>query len=887
VPFTPGAALGPYELRGLVGAGGMGEVYRAFDPRLNRDVALKIVPDDFAADPRRRERFRREAQAIAALTHPHIVTVHSAEELDGHLVLVMELVEGRTLADVLPTGGMPLARLVKIAVQIADALGAAHDRGIIHRDLKPRNVMVTAEGRAKVLDFGLAKLRDPHDPAASHPETASLWELTGEGRIVGTAAYMSPEQAEGRVLDHRTDLFSLGILLYEMATGERPFRGESVVSVLSSILRDVPRPLADLNPRLPREFTRIVRRCLAKDPDERYQSAKDLRLDLEDLRQELSSSEQTPAPGPGHRASFRRLAAGAGLAVLAGGIGAAAVWLWPWGSPPAVDRLTLSRIDRVTGEPGFEGSPSLSPDGQWIVYSRQTAGVSNIYLQGIGGERALNLTASTVHGNGQPSFSADGSRIAFRSGRSGGGLFVMGRTGELVRQVTDAGYWPAWSPDGTRLVYSSEPTVDIPFTYGGGATVWTVHIESGRKTKLTDLDGTQPSWSPHDRRIAFWGVDPATQNRDIWTVPVGGGPAVRVTDDPAVDSTPVWSSDGRHLYFASSRSGTTNLWRVAIDETTGITSGAPEPIVVPTQNAVHPTLSRDGRRLAYMASSWTSDVYAVAIDLARAVLDGQPRWILGGPHHWVGLHASPDGQRLAYVRASQQRDLFVTGVDGANPQRLTDDRIGIRCPAWAPDGRSLVVLSTRRGDKDLIFVEPDGGRTRRLTDLPSTGMVGCPAWSPTDRTRLVLVQGPTDPAALIMDPTRPAADQQIDRLPAHPNGTFYPRAWSPDGTRLGGTIGNTLVVYDTRSRTYALVAPATSIVAASDMVWLPDNRRLLAVTQHRTILAIDTATGESHPIYTSAPDVIRGFTLSAARKELYISRGPDEADIWIATIQTQ
>ena len=318
MPFSPGAVLGPYELRGLVGSGGMGEVYRAFDPRLNRDVALKIVPDDFAADTRRRERFRREAHAIAALTHPHIVTVHSAEDLDGHLVLVMELVDGRTLADVIPGGGLPLPRLVKIAVQIADGLGAAHDRGIIHRDLKPRNVMVTADGRVKVLDFGLAKLRDPQDGTASRHETASLWELTGEGRIVGTAAYMSPEQAEGRPLDHRTDLFSLGILLYEMASGERPFRGESVVSVLSSILRDVPRPLAELNPRLPREFTRIVRRCLAKDPDERYQSAKDLRLDLEDLRQELGSSEQSRAAAEA-RGPPRRLDPALGRRGRAGG----------------------------------------------------------------------------------------------------------------------------------------------------------------------------------------------------------------------------------------------------------------------------------------------------------------------------------------------------------------------------------------------------------------------------------------------------------------------------------------------------------------------------------------------------------------------------------------
>ena len=425
----------------------------------------------------------------------------------------------------------------------------------------------------------------------------------------------------------------------------------------------------------------------------------------------------------------------------------------------------------------------------------------------------------------------------------------------------------------------------MPFTYGGGASVWILEIESGKRTKLSELDGTQPSWSPHDRRIAFWGVDRTTQNRDIWTVPVGGGEAVRVTDDPAIDATPVWSNDGRFLYFSSSRGGTTNLWRVPIDETTGRTLGAPEPMTVPTQNAVHPSLSQDGRRIAYIASSWASDVHAAPFDMARAVINGQFRWILGGPHQWASLQASPDGQRLAFIRASQRHDLVVTGVDGSNVQRLTDDLIGVRCPAWSPDSRSIVVLATQRGNKDIIFVEPDGARIRRVSDLPSTGMVGCPAWSP-DGTRMSLVQGPADPAVLIFDPTRPIAGQTIERLPAHPRGTFYPRAWSPDGTRLGGTIGPTLAMYELRTRTYAMVAPSTAVLPATVMAWLPDSRRLLAATDHQVLL-FDTVTGEHRPVYSSAPDRLRGFALSATRQQLYVSRGPEEADIWIATIQPQ
>jgi eukaryotic-like serine/threonine-protein kinase len=886
VPLSAGARLGPYEIRGLVGAGGMGEVYRAYDPRLDRLVALKVVPDDIAGDPRRRERFRREAHAIAALTHPHIVTVHSAEDLEGHLVLVMELVEGKTLAELLPSGGMPLPRLVKIAVQIADALGAAHDRGIIHRDLKPRNVMVTGDGRVKVLDFGLAKLRDAREgePGSQH-DTASLYELTGEGRIVGTAAYMSPEQAEGRRLDHRTDLFSLGIVLYEMASGERPFTGESVVSVLSSILRDVPRPLADLNPRLPREFTRIVRRCLAKDPDERYQSAKDLRLDLEDLRLDLSSGEQAAQePGAGPRS--KRTFALVGLLVAAAGAAAAAV-AWPLlRDATRSPRVVLTGADRLTAEPGMESAPSLSPDGQWVVYSRSSGALHDIYLQAVGGERPVNLTAESRAGNGQAAFSPDGSRIAFRSSRAGGGVFVMGRTGELVRQVTDKGHWPTWSPDGTRLAISSEPTIDIPYTYAGGASVWTVEIESGRRTRLTDLDGTQPSWSPHDQRIAFWGVDPATQHRDIWTVPVRGGAAVRVTNDAATDATPIWSSDGRYLYFSSSRGGTMNLWRVPIDEATGQTRGPLEPVTVPAENAVHPSISRDGRRLAYLASSWTSSVYAFGFDPVAGVLAAAPpRWLFGGPHHWSMMRVSPNGERIASVRAGQQQDLVVTSADGSGAQRLTNDAVGVRCPFWSPDGRSIVLLSTRRGDKDLIFVEPDAGRTRRVSDLPSTGLVGCPAWSP-DGSRISVVQGPSDPAVLVFDPRTPMAAQQVERLPPHPAGPFYPRAWSPDGTRLTGTVGYMLVLYDVRARRYLDVA-GPRLVAASPIEWLPDGRRLIAMSEGRLLLLIDTATGAARSFYESTPDVIRSFAVSWPRREIYVSRGPEEADVWIAAIDSQ
>ncbi len=291
--LTSGTKLGPYEIVAPLGAGGMGEVYRATDSKLGRDVALKVLPAEMAHDPERLARFRREARAVAALNHPHIVTIFSVEEADGVHFLTMELVEGQSLDRVIPEGGLPVERIVEIAGALADALAAAHEKSIVHRDLKPANVMVGEHGRVKVLDFGLAK-----DFRATGPNDATLTAAahTATGAVMGTPAYMSPEQVQGRALDHRTDLFSLGILLYELATGRRPFRGPSSAELASSILRDTPALVTDVRSDLPSDLARIIRRCLEKDPRHRVQTARDVSNEFRDLARQTSQKSPTLVP---------------------------------------------------------------------------------------------------------------------------------------------------------------------------------------------------------------------------------------------------------------------------------------------------------------------------------------------------------------------------------------------------------------------------------------------------------------------------------------------------------------------------------------------------------------------------------------------------------------
>ena len=377
-PLQSGARLGAYEIRAQIGEGGMGEVYRAHDNRLRRDIALKILPPE-AADAERRRRFAHEAQAVAALNHPGIVTIHSVEQSGDIHFLTMELVDGQTLDVLTPAGGLPIDRLLALAIPLTDAVGAAHSQGIVHRDLKPTNVMVTRDGRVKVMDFGLAKLsrRATWQKAKDASVTTIAGRLTEDGRIFGTVAYMSPEQAEARDVDHRSDVFSLGVLLFELATGQRPFKGESQVALLASIVKDTPPSVTVLKPGLPPGFARLVRKCLAKDPGRRYQSVLDVRNDLEEIKEDLGSP-QAAAPQ-----SSRRRWVPAGVVSVGAMIAiAAVVFLVPSvrrlvaGPAPALDKskFAITRFQNATNDPSLD-QIGLQISDQ-IVASLDALGVS-------------------------------------------------------------------------------------------------------------------------------------------------------------------------------------------------------------------------------------------------------------------------------------------------------------------------------------------------------------------------------------------------------------------------------------------------------------------------------------------------------------------------------
>src|SRR5437867_2195245 len=523
-----GKQIGHYQVLSRIGRGGMGEVFLAHDTSLGRKVALKLLRSDFTRIEERLRRFQQEARAASALNHPNILTIHEIGH-DGSLhFMATEYVEGETLRQHLSRARITVGQTLDVAVQVASALAAAHQAGIIHRDIKPENTMLRTDGNVKVLDFGLAKLTDPKTIDTAAPTLPQV--ETAPGVVMGTFSYMSPEQARGLTVDARTDIWSLGVMIYEMAAGRQPFEGETASDVLSLILQKEPLPLAHSWPEVPAELERIVRKALRKDREERYQTIKDLLIDLRNLRKELELSAEMERSAPpisvsamssgqsaaatAHSASSaeyivteikqHKRAAALILGIIF--VSAVGFYLLSRRSPATKEAsLRNATFTQLTDQSGPEYFPSLSPDGKSFVYAGHASGNWDIYLQRVGGKNPINLTKDSPADDTHPGFSPDGERIAFRSEREGGGIFLMGATGESVKRLTDFGYNPAWSPDGKEIACADESIVGPYGLRNPGSRIWAVSVATGEKRLVTKENSMQPNWSPHGIRIAYWG----------------------------------------------------------------------------------------------------------------------------------------------------------------------------------------------------------------------------------------------------------------------------------------------------------------------------------------------------------------------------------------------
>jgi len=717
-----GRQLAHFEIVDLLGEGGMGIVYRALDHHLGRHVALKILPADRTSNTERKERFVQEAQAASALNHPNIVTIHDISAADGIDYIAMELVPGRTLEDLLSKRRLKLPEALKYAVQIADALAAAHAAGIVHRDLKPANIMVTETGVVKVLDFGLAKLTQRTEPT-SNDQTRTQRALTDERTIVGSAAYMSPEQAEGRAIDARSDIFSFGLVLYEMLSGKRAFEGETRISTIAAIVNSDPVPLGAVAPGLPKELERIVGRCLRKDLVRRSQSIAEIKIALEELREESESGASpslTPVAGRSARpAAWIAIVASAFVLGAIGIIG-----LSRWRSAPAA----LTDIP-LTNYVGYQGQPTLSPDGSQFAFvwsGGVERGMPQLYVRTVGGGAPLRLTSTPATFVHDPAWSPDGQRIAFVRNKVGslvGELMTISPFGGTEKKI-DTGpiRYIDWSPDGRWLYFSAQLSLQ---TYG----LFVNSSTGGERRLLVDpLPNTfgdrEPSVSPDGRRLVFV-RSLADFNNDLFVVDLRNGAAAgaprRLTFDHRAAWSPRWTTGGEDvIYVTGETMNALRLYRVRA------TGGSPSQLPVGADDVQNLAIARNGHRLIYGRAFRDYNMYRMALPNNRTPA-GSPSQFLSSHRLDASPTFSPDGKHVAFTsNRTGVSQIYVADTDGSNVTPLTSFTSGVSgSPKWSPDGKTIVFDARPDGLADIYSIRADGTNFKRLTDNPAEDHLPC------------------------------------------------------------------------------------------------------------------------------------------------------------------
>lgn len=878
----------------------MGKVYKAWDSTLERSVALKILPAEIVRDPSRVDRFVQEARAASTLSHPHVVTVYDIGEerpaRGGEPVryIAMELVDGVTLRALLDGGSLDLRKGLKIAGQVAEGLSAAHAIGIVHRDLKPENVMVNSAGYAKILDFGLAKLRARE--ATPEGATETIAKLSEPGTVMGTAGYMAPEQAQGRPVDHRADIFSLGCVLYEIASGRRAFRGDSAVDTLHKIIYSEPEPARTIKPDLPPDLARILRKALAKDPDDRYQTAKDFAIDLRDLLREIESNPSgisvpgaaAPSPSGSATAPAPRkslpIAAAVAAALL---LGAAGMFVMVRArKPKTAGRANDSmQVTRLTAN-GKVISASLSPDAKLLAYVVSDQGEQSLGLRQIASGQALTLLPPRRVAFWGHTFAPDGASLYYgiKDGTyPGGAIFQISTLGGAARKIVEEiDSPPAFSPDGKRIVFvrAKFPSPDrtaVMVTNADGSEVRALATVQAPEY-FAPIFYTGPSWSPDGALVAAAVVDRANRKGRIVGIDARDGTMRTIADSGWTWAAQVaWLPDQKGLVAIAFREALHGqVWFAPYP------SGEARPVTRDLFDYRIVSLSADGKSLVTVASDAVSDIWICRDGALPKRINASKR------EGMYGVASLPDGRLVLSSFETGKFDIFAMDENGSRTLLTRDEHVN-RYPVVAPDGTILYNSQTAKAN-EICRMKADGS-DRRVLATTAVGGTGV-AISPDGKT-VVFEDLFADPSS----PSRPSAPSlsrvSIDGGPATrvTNEWLTLPAFSPDGSMLAGCLEDPKT-----SRYWLATMPASGgpvtriaefeVTTYSKVRWSLDGKALIVNTAPRdraNLWAVPLDKSARHPLTSFDEHTVFMFAPLSDGKGWLLSRGDLSRDAVLIT----
>lgn len=921
--MVTGGKVGHYEIREKIGAGGMGEVYLADDTRLDRQAAVKILNDELSKDADKLNRFIQEAKAASALNHPNILTVYEIGETDGHNYIVTEYIRGETLRDRMSSGPISLSDALKIALQIAAALGAAHEAGIIHRDVKPENIIVRDDGLVKVLDFGLAKLTEQRFETADSDEATRLQFNTQPGLVMGTVGYMSPEQARGKPIDARSDIFSLGIVMYELFTGKRPFEGEGHLDVVSSILRDDPAPVREIAPALPRQLERIVGKALRKDRDHRYQHIKDLEIDIEDLRDEVrfeakrgnSGDQLLPSPETGQvgkrstfttafRTTRRFTLLHAIIFVLAAaGIVSGVYFLGPGRSENRVPgTYKVAEVASWTSAPGeLFSSARFSPDGKLIAFASTRSGSKNIWVTQTGSTEAIQITNDTFS-NTDPVWSPKGDEIAYFSDRSASSeaakmsgiwrVSALGGTPKLVGTLNDRNIeLRRWAPSGKiyfelqRELYCMDPS-------------------TGAAEKVSSFGRDDVAFiniAADERSLIY-----AIRQKDEWKIVTGTLGTDKVSDEISgtgrLDKI-IWLPEAKRLFYSSAVEGVLQAF------VSKMGSGVGSRITASETDASVADATPDGRSILFSSAKEESNLWRVS------VADGAEMPVVRDRNSKLWPSVSHDGTRIAF-QSEKNMSLgnhiydstimvraMKLGADNEPMTRLVEHGF---LPSWSPDGSMIAFMRDVDGKKDLFVVNPNGGSERKLSavgivaagysvspyNLTQTGVFD---WSP-DGSTIVYVTDANGASNVALVVARDGS-QRLLTDNADKTQTFACPMFSPDGAQIA-VIERTTGIAGAKVRIInAEGGEARDLPLSSATVrllgWAADGKgvivaeasKLSGLPPETVIRLVSVAGGHDKVVANLKSAYYYNTFLSDDRKLIgFAARNADKDDLWVVPL---